>query len=272
MNRRFQVKLEAILKGVFKKSDSFYRRKYTESGIHLKDFLSPDSFDLIPPTTLKELATTPFKERCSKEGPGLNKLIYSKEAKRYFIVHRTLDEIKNEHLFIDGTRPLVIIQDVYEAIETCLFFYEHGILPLIGEILNPAVVYATASQYNIDSVVADIESFKNFYKDLSKLDLAIKSITIIDSKAFDRYDFQGIKMNYILSLPETGPIAYACPYLKNKHFVFHPYDDIFIEDGKKTTITSVRLEACPLIRYQANISIKLFESKCTCDKVSLKLN
>lgn len=273
MDNAFLKKVQRIILEAFAKKTNFYRIKALSLGIKKKDIEKLDKavFQTFPITTLKELADTPYSQRLLQEKPGLNKLVFSEGATRYFLIHRTLEEIREDALPLDGTRPLVLMQDVYEAIECCLFFYEHHVLPLIGEILNPSVLYAAAQQYRIDSLYIDHDSITNFREGLLKLDLPLKSVTIIDS-GFTAEDLRWPKqfsIHCIMSIPEFGRIAYACPEsIVKKLFIFHPYPDIFIEPLKSSILTSTRLHACPMIRYQSSLSFRTTQSQCRCKETS----
>lgn len=276
MEKAFIKNLQIIVGTILNKKNDFYKERYKASGIK-KGFISSlneETLHQLPVITLKELALSPFKKRRIEEKPGFNKLVLSTEADRYFIIHRSLEEIKKDSLPLEGTRPLVLFQDVYEALEHCLFFYEQGILPLIGEVGNPAIVYASAKQYNVDSVYLDNQCLKSLLDELLKLNLPIKSITLIDSYINSTYNWpKGITVHYILSLPEFGRIAYACPKTINKKpFVFHPFSDTYIEPSKLSILTSSRLHACPMIRYRSPFSFKETKATCTCNRSSFILS
>ncbi|GEM_PF-4582510 len=277
MTDKFIKEVQAILEQAFKIKDNFYRLKYQSAGIDKKSLalFNKETFLKLPLTTLNELAKSPYKNRCLEEKKGLNKLVFSKEADRYFLIHRDLTEIEKEALPIKGVRrPMILMQDVYEALEHCLFFYEHSILPLIGEVLNPAVVYATAKQYQVDLLVIDGQSVANFREGLLKLNLPLKAVIVVDS-AFNTDSLKWskkINVDCILSLTEFGPVAYSCPQaLSKQKFVFHSYQDTMIEPAEFAILTSIRLRSCPMIRYKSSLPLKAVESRCSCGKASLFL-
>lgn len=220
----------------------------------------------LPILKTDELIKCSSKQRPSKDTQGFYKMVSA--GPKYFLVFRSLEEIRNMDLPLGFTRPLVLMQDTYEAIEYCLFFYERKLLPLIGEVLNPAVLFATAKQYEVDSIYFDSFCAGNFYPELKKLKLPLKSITLIDSKIDTKYLklFKGMKVNYIISLPEFGPVAYACKDNLKKGFVFHAFDDVMIEEGKNALLTSLRLNFCPMIRYKSNLNIEEININCSCSK------
>ncbi|MBI4119314.1 MAG: hypothetical protein HY456_00520 [Parcubacteria group bacterium] len=277
MDKKFSEDLKKILKTVIAADVDFYRKKYAQAGLDISESwieeLTEEKFKLLPITTKKEVALAPYRSRLYEEKSGLNKLINCEEAGRYFLIHRTLEEIRRDDLPFAGERPMVLLNDVYEAIERCLFFYEKNMLPLIGEVYNPAVVTATARQYNVDTMFIDHASIVSFRDALLKLNLPLKSVTVIDP-AFEKNDFEwpeNVKLNFVLSVPETGRIAYACPEATaEKKFIFHPYDDVHIEPGL-AVVTSARLKACPMIRYRSSLFLEEVESKCACNKPALKL-
>ena len=199
---------------------------------------------------------------------GLNKIVHDKELDKYFIIRRNLEEIRSEKLEEAvpslPKRPLVFLSNVYEAIERCLFFYERGVLPLIGEPSNPAVTLSVAGQYKIDGLIIDHVLTQKLKGDILGAGLPLKSVLIIDS-VFDKsdLDWRGIESHFILSTPETGSIGYLC-----KAGILHPFSDVHIEPGL-ARITSDRFKASPVKNYQTSIFLeKMNESRCQCGKES----
>lgn len=197
--------------------------------------------------------------------PFFNKLVYDKNTERYVILPRALGEIKTMNLPTDAKRPMVLMKNIYEAIEYCLFCYEHNILPLIGEWGNDAVVVATAKQYNIDGLFIDKESLLKFENLLGGANLPIKRIIIID-RSFEKSDltrFPATKKDFILSLPETGPFAYLCDKTSGVQNIFHPYSDVSIKPGL-AVISSSRYKLSPVDNYRADIYLEKTEDICGC--------
>lgn len=274
MKPRFLDDLKGILKQIYNNKNNFYFKKYNRAKISQQDIshLSVESFKLFPVTRISEFANSNYKERCLNEKPGINKLIFSPIDKKYILFHRNLSEIKKEGIPIYGKRPMVIIQDVYDSIETCLYFYEHKILPLIGEISNPSVIYSTASQYRVDALYVDQSSYRQFAKELLKLNLPIKAIVISDSiTSLPPKLSKNISLDYVFSISEIGPIATLCPESGGKTLKFHTLDDIYIEEGRQALITSLRLTSCPIIRYEIGFTIKKSNSKCSCRREALAI-
>lgn len=274
MNAQFKKKLQNILIEIFQKKANFYKKKYLKAGIKKKDVAKFDYnlFKKLPPVSARELANTFYKLRNLKEELGLNKLVFLKNLNKFILVHKTLEEIKKNSLPLAGLRPMIIVQDLYESFEHCLFFYQKGILPVIGEIANPAMLFANAMQYNVDSLVLDLATKKLFQTELLRLNLPLRSVTIVDS--FFSSDglvwTEEIDCHYILALPEFGKIAYLCKEsLKSGHTVFHSFDDVLIESGRKTVLTSVSLKANPMIRYQSSLHLKQ-DKICVCGRPSFK--
>lgn len=277
MRGKFLDQVQIILNDIVSKRSNFYNQKYSSAGLTKKELLtlSDSTFNKLPVVNLKELGKSPYKNRLLNEKAGFNKLVFSESVGQYFLVHRNLDEIAQSNLPKHAnSRPMVLLQDVYEAIETCLYFYGHKTLPLIGEVLNPAVVYATAAQYDIDSLYIDRYSIQQFRSELLNLKLKIKSVAVIGSD-FSTEDLlwpKSANVNAVLSLPEFGEIAYACPeHIKKKKFVFHAFSHTLIEPGKSAVLTSVRLKSCPMIRYLSNLSLNAIDSSCKCGKPSFLL-
>lgn len=274
MDTQLKKKLQALLSEIYHSRDNFYKKKFLQAGIEKKDIgdFDLEVFNKLPMTTVKDLENTPYNKRCLKEEQGLNKLVYLKNINKFILMHRTLREIKENPIPLNGFRPMVILQDLYESLEYCLSFYQQKRIPLIGEITNPAILYATASQYRIDSLVLDIASKKLFQTELFKLKLSLKAVTVVDSF----FSPEGlawpktIDCNYSLSLPEFGKIAFLCKEaFKKGFFLFHSFRDVFIEPGEKTVLTSVNLQACPMIRYQSNLHLEA-RGSCICSKQAFR--
>lgn len=107
---------------------------------------------------------------------GFNKLVYSKEFERYVIARKTLAEIRDQNISFEGKRPLVLFEDIYEALEKALYLYEKGYLPLLGDAANPGVMLSLAKQYGVDSLVSDEASWLKFRKELSFIPLEGRAI------------------------------------------------------------------------------------------------
>lgn len=275
MNKKNLTSLQLLLSRIFTSKENIYKTKYQKAGIERKDVVSLNNeiFTTLPTITLKELAKAPYKTRLLEEKAGFHKLIHSPQTDSYFIIHRTLAEIKKDITPILGKRPLVLMDSVHEAIERCLFFYEKQILPLIGETSNPAIVYETAKQYNVDSLIIDHQSLVTFKNELLQQNLPIKSVTILDTNLTpeDLTWPKEIKVYPIISLPEFGPVAYQCSQSsQKKKFIFHAYDDVFIEPDISSVLTSSRLSACPMIRYKSDVAMKETAKTCMCREKSLQ--
>lgn len=101
----------------------------------------------------------------------------------------------------------------------------------------------------------------------------LKNIVVIDRffEAEDYLMFPEVEKDFVLEVEETGRIAYLCKESEKKsEYVFHPFDDAFIEPGL-TKVTSSRLKTSPLIRYQTDIFLEEVESKCSCNLRSFRL-
>jgi hypothetical protein len=276
MKSDFLKKLKLVLAQVYKNKQKFYYQKYSSEGLGKTDItkINEESFSKFPVINLGDLAAVPFENRCYQNKVGFNKLIFSKDTDSYLLIRRSMEEIKNDSFPINGSRPAVIMQDMYESIEKCLFFYEQGILPLIGEVLNPSVVYATLKQYQVDNIFMDCVSVNNFWDEIYKLKLPLKSITVIDS-SFENISLKKVKdieLKFIICLPEFGRIAYSC---KEKNpsgkATFHPYKDVLVEILESVVLTSVRLQTCPMIRYKSDLLMKEIKSSCKCNEQSFTL-
>ena len=276
MTKEFLQKVKELIKSILAAKPDFYRKKLSSAGIDEAQLetLNESDWNLIPILTKQELANAPYASRCYGEKPGLNKLIFSEEADQYFLIHRTLEEIRQERLPYDGTRPMAIFSNVYEAIERCLYFYEQNVLPLIGEFHNPAVIYATARQYKVDTIFMDRAAIRAFREKLLEILPALKSVTVIDD-TFSAEDFEwpaDTKLSFVLSIPEIGGVAYACPEsIAKKDLVFHPADNVYIEPSALSIITAPRLKACPMLRYRSHLYFEKTPPRCACQKISFKI-
>ena len=277
MSESFLKNLKKLLADVLAAEPEFYRKKYLNAVIDddcIRN-LDEERFKTLPAATKEEIARAPYAGRLYQEGSGITKLIPCVEAGRSFLLHRTLEEIKEDDLPYEGARPMVLMSNMYEAIERCLFFYERNILPLIGEFRNPAVAVSSARQYNIDALVMDHTAVLQYRRMLCALNLNIQSVTVVDS-TFHKDDFSGwppeTTKYFVVSFPETGRLAYSCPRAAAEDkLVLHPYPDVYIEPSALSVITSVRFKSCPMIRYRAPVYFEDVRSVCGCGKASFAL-
>jgi len=275
MSEEFFGKIKYLLQAIIAGEQSFYRDKYSGLDLKIIEDLSKDNFSLLPIISKSDLAEAPYKNRCYGEGTGINKLIFFEDNNSYFLIHRTIEEIGKDDLPVVGERPMVILSNVYEAVERCVFFYEKRILPLIGEANNFTVVYATARQYKIDSLFIDHISVEKFRKGLlTEPQNKISHVTVIDSMFLlgDLEWPENIKKAFILSIPEFGRIAFSCPEITKKSgLVLHSYPDVYIEPGALSVLTSSRLWACPMIRYKSTIYMERIVAECKCGLAAFKI-
>lgn len=276
VTEEFRQKIKELLKTVLAAEPDFYRKKYLSAGLGEEKIntLDESSWNSVPILTKEEISRTPYKNRCYGEGSGLNKLIFCEATDEYILLHRTLEEIRQEKFTLMGERPMVIMADVYEAIERCLYFYENKLLPLIGEFHNSAVIYATARQYEVDALFIDHSGIAAFREKLLEILPGLKSVTVIDS-AFAPEDLkwpEKIILNFSLSIPEIGSIAHACPEsIKSGNLVFHPADDVYIEPSALSVVSTYRLKACPMIRYKSALFSEKISGNCRCGKMSFRM-
>lgn len=274
MDKQLVNKLQKLLVEIYSGKKNFYKSKFLKAGIRKKDIedLNLEIFNKLPVTTVKELVNNPYDSRCLKEEQGLNKLVNIASVNKYILIHKTLKEIKRNPIFLEGKRPMVILQDLYESLEHCLYFYQQKRIPLIGEVTIPGILYSTAVQYLVDSLIIDNASKKLFYTELLKLKLPLKSVTIIDSN----FEPEGliwpkkISCNYFIYLPEFGICMYLCKEALKKSYIFHAVNGVYIEPGKKTILTNANLSACPMIRYESNLYLEA-KGKCSCGKQGLEI-
>lgn len=124
MDNDFIGKVKSLLRTITESGQDFYRNKYRHFGARFLEDLDEEKFRSIPSVTKQEIAEAPYRSRCYGERSGMHKLIFSEETDAFFLLHRMLEEIREDALPPEGLRSMVALSNAYEAIERCLFFYE----------------------------------------------------------------------------------------------------------------------------------------------------
>lgn len=260
-----KTQIDSLIAAVWESKESeFYRSKWGSAGETLPVFAE------LPCCSAEDFIRTPLHDRVYKKDKGLAKIVRIYE--KPFLVQWSLADLAAERFgFTDSARPLVMLSDAHEAIEKSLWFYEHDILPLIGEIHNVPVSAFAAKTYGIDAIVSDEYMLSRTLPELEKVyDLGkVASLTLIGAHfaaASIAYLRQFKNVQYILALPETGSFAASCPRaLAEGKFCFHSDDGSYLElVGEHLVVTRLRLLVTPIIRYKT--SIRAAQERCLCGR------
>ncbi len=260
-------KVEQLVAKVRTSACGFYRAHWGKA----------ERFEDLPLMDVERFIATPFGERTYKVEKGLVKIVRAYRAP--FLVHWSLEDLKAEQ-FGDSTgkRPLVLLSDSHEALEKSLWFYEHDILPLIGEPNNPPVVSYAANKYDIDALVTDDKAVPPFLSEHEKQNNMKAVAVVLIGSSFEpallrRLESSSKNVTPVLSLPETGTFGMACPKnrgAKERHF--HPSDNSVLEikDGELIVTKLVYLRT-PVIRYRTGIRAEQFASGSDCGESPFRL-
>ena len=247
-------------------------RGSAESDFYRNIWGNEKTFYNLPFISIENFIATPLRERTYKKEKGLAKIVRS--GAKPFLVQCGLSDLKKENYGdVLCKRPLVLLSNSHEALEKSLWFYEHDILPLIGEPNNFSLTAFTSEKYNIDAIVSEgnillqfLEEFKKEYT-ISR----IETVTLIEKK-IEMEHVQKLKelfpkVRLVLALPETGAFAEHCQKSDiTKNRVFFHEDDNSIVEIVEADIVVTRLThlVTPVIRYKTNIHGIL--NTCICGK------
>lgn len=225
----------------------------------------------------------PFSGRIYNEDKGFTKAVAVYEEP--FLVQWSLEELAKENYFpvtlFDGNkrcRPLVLFSDRNEAVEKSLWFYEHDILPLVGESNNPEATVSAAGIYGINAILADTEILKKFIPALkAKYDLSrLRAVSVLgdnlDLKEIRLLVPEGAVLNLVLALPETGAFAECCrKALAKNDLIFHPDANSIVETDGRLIVTKLLYPATPVLRYQTGIFAEAADVSCSCGQEALRI-
>lgn len=260
------AKINQILGGVLSSDKSFYKKLWEES--KLNSGAGKAEFKKLPIINKSFLETVVLPDRDYLGSDGFVKKVAS--GRKFLLIKRTLSDVKLENYQARNCeRPLVILTDSDEACEKSLWFFENGILPLVGEPNNLIVTAEAARQYGIDLVMSEQKLIKDFWLTLIKLNAAggVGKIVLLGKNfAFKEFDFLPAgKLALVLCLPETGPFAFACPgALKQGALIFHPDNNSLLEIIDKIILTKLIFTPTPMIRYNTEIKAQIVEKECDC--------
>src|SRR3989344_8082154 len=235
-----------------------------------------ERFEDLPLMDVERFIATPFGERTYKVEKGLVKIVRASRAP--FLVHWSLEDLKAEQ-FGDSTgkRPLVLLSDSHDALEKSLWFYEHDILPLIGETNNLQAASFAADAYAIDALVADSKTVLPFLAEYEKgHDVKTISVTLIENR-FDpamvaRLQISCARVLSVLACSETGAFGVACPEQGDGEVCFHPNDESIVEiENGELVVTRLALLRTPIIRYRTGIRAEAVSADCSCREVAFTL-
>lgn len=261
-NQESSDALEMLIQHIKNCKDvDFYRRIWGD--------VDTSDIDNLPLLTVDHLIETPLQKRTYKDKKGITKIV--KNYARPFLIRFCLEDLKKEKYVQNVTgRPLILLSDPHDALEKSLWWYEHDIIPLIGEHTNLSVTVFTAVQYDINVFMTDMKMLETFAPFLEKK-LNIKNIQLILlGSVFDEKKLNSVLQKYnsvsvVLSLSETGAIAHSCrESLIKGELVFHPVPDVFIEIKESLIMTKLHFLTTPLIRYNTGIMINEIKKICSC--------
>jgi hypothetical protein len=256
-----------------KASAGFYRKLFREHDFRSEDLKSPDDLKKIPIINFQNLINISLPERLF-EG-DLSDGEFVKIVKKYektFLIQRSLSDIKEENYGSFCKFPQILLSDSHDALEKSLWFYEHNIIPLIGEPNNLEATSYSAVKLGIDFLLIDEEMFLKYFPILKqKYETSNLSITLIDdyfnlSKIIGIFPFPD-RLKFILALPETGAFAESCPDdLKKGELIFHSDKNSLLEMGGRLIVTKLIKMPTPIIRYQTEIFVEPAKKECSCEE------
>ena len=230
------------------KTSIFYKDIWNNTG-HIKNIRD------VPPVTVNNFIETPLNDRLYKNEKLFVKIIEKEEGS--FLWARTLEDIGHEMYGVtECERPLVHFDSAHESIEKSLWFYENGILPLIGE-SNLSITAHVATQYKIDAIVTETKTLPLICESLAKTYPLknIENLVIIDTYfdiGFLQEYFSKTNVYLRLGLPETG--VFASANLQEKSAEFHVHRNYIVEKQDKLLITKLDILPTPIIRYDTALS------------------
>lgn len=222
---------------------SFYRSHWGEQ----------TAFASLPPLSRKKFFDTPLSTRRYKNAAGLLKIVSAPEGQT--LSEWQFEDIEAEEFGPIGMRPLVAFSAPHETVEKGLWCYGRNALPLVAE-QDLELMWHVAQECNVDSVLCDIARYHELVPFLSKKELSISTIAVVDS-AFANNELcagehGGASLHLTLALPETGAFASAeC----TKNPVFTAHANCIVEAGERTLLTKVRSLVTPIVRYDAGIAL-----------------
>ncbi len=214
------------------------------------------ALDVLPVISRDELFGSPLASRRYKSASSLVKIFHVGE--KTFLSEWAYEDVAREQFGTETKRPMVYLSDNAESIEKSMWCYERGMVPLIGEVHNPAAAVAMAKKYQIDSLITDelsLERFRPFFGDCP---YTLTSISIIGPQ-FTIARIQWVlpyakEVRLVLTLPETGAFARAKLEVNP---VFSPLPRCDIETvGETLVLTKQDSLVTPIIRYDTAISSK----------------
>lgn len=260
------ARLSELLKKIAAAEDSNFYRDLADA---LKSAGLPETTEdlaRLPILTRERLLSFRLLDRLYFKGDG-----YVKRVATAGLIKRTLKDLGVEDLGqVDFERPLVIFGDSGETCEKALWVYEKNLIPLVGEANNLPATLKAAGQYQIDCIITESRLLEKLWPLLenSYNTGRIKRIILQDS----RYDKENLNLisadvaaTRLLSLPETGPFAYACPEaVARGELTFHPDKNSIIEFGKSLLLTKLIYLPTPLIRYETGLAGGEAAKECSC--------
>ncbi len=183
-------------------------RSSKHSDFYKKIWGAQEVFSELPAVSRGDFLQTPLSARRYKEEKSLVKIVHSDDSA--FLSEWAFSDIGRESWGIPSKRPMVYMSDAHEALEKCVWCYERGMVPLIGELDADIAMYA-AERYRIDSLITDAAALAKITSYLMRRDAQLDSITVIGNSfeigALAPFAAFTKRIRLLLAFPETGAFA-----------------------------------------------------------------
>lgn len=255
-------RLKALVKETAASSkSSFYREHWGDAS----------ALDL-PLMTKEKLAATPLSDRCYTQVPNITRVIPYAESS--FFMRQDLASMRTEMTSVlPLARPLVLSENFQEAMERSFWCYEQNMVPAIGEYNNPAITAYVGYWRRAAAIITDApklihalleEAHGDSLQTTTDAIVLVGSSHRIEEIATLDPVFPNTQKHIILSLPETGPFAYACAEaLQHGNLHYHEDDCSVVEIVNEGIVVSkLHTRATPVIRYQTDLAATPVSCQC----------
>lgn len=274
---------------------TFYKDKYSKSGIKLKSINTINEFEKLPFLTREELVTTDphkffFLPKDEIRFMGVSSgttnqnsplLVLCNELPKS--VYKYRDE-KHLELGISTIMLLYSTLPLQYRINLHTDLTNKGILSIFGDINNFSLSATIAAKMNIDAMQTTssilyffIPYLKKTY-DLNKIKLIVLGgeFTSEQKLQYFRKNFKNAYFKFTCGSVETGMMGQRCDYLENfPPRFFHPVKNLYQElinpeKESELVVTSLIKDFSPqLIRYRTGNHAKITNFKCKCGQTKL---
>lgn len=224
-------------------SSEFYRSHWGGSSTF-------DSLPFLSRTVFQQIS---LPSRRYKDVSGLVKIVRTDTED--FLSEWAFEDIAQESFGNVGARTLVAFSNPHETVEKGLWCYAQNSLPLVAE-SDIELTQRVAEECMVDSLVADMESYRALVPYLKTRTVPFKHISIVDTSFSVPELLDGVsfaeKTTAVLGLPETGGFASAAV---GPELIFKPHAECIIETGEHTLLTKTRYLVTPIVRYKPNINL-----------------